>query len=687
MQSIFTCLRIPHLLAKKEVVLLATVAALAVALSIYSHQHYNSTANKILEIASKDITSNAKIQANDLSLILENGLDSVITNLQVLSSSPTIRNNDNDSLSLLDAVQESTNELPDFYMWLDKDGRLIWISGMNVTSYNSQKGLDLSHNQYFSVPRFTFAPYYSHGQIQSIDGIPRLYMSYPIIDKSTNSSTKLFKGVVVAAISFNVTDNILKRQASSSEVAGNSIILLDRSGEILLYSEDSNGNLPGRNIYENEIDFLGMQMDSYLINSFLKRSVNEPHSEFRDLVLDGGENRNTIVSDPIFVNGQHFWTIFVFAPHHLANDVIGLFNQQTSVSLVVIIMIIVVSSGIASIIMLWNKRLALLVNMRTRQLQLKSEELDEANWSLKDTNKRLSFINQQLLFSNKQLFEANKKLKNHDKIQKEFINIAAHELRTPIMPILGGLELLSDKLDNQTKEMIKEETSMITRNTERLHKLAEDILQVSTIETGNFKVDIQETNLDSLISTTIDDVKRKYSHERNIPIIMETGSSRHRQHKEQQEQHVDNKGKLELLSSPPERSLLCDPEKISQVVFNLLDNALKFTNRGMVIVSISKNYDVFGEKGASQDREREEFLVSIKDTGKGIDPSVKDRLFQRFASQSANGAGLGLYLSKKIIEAHGGRIWAESNNDGTQGSTFIFSLPIAGPENIQAVEI
>lgn len=379
----------------------------------------------------------------------------------------------------------------------------------------------------------------------------------------------------------------------------------------------------------------------------------------------------------------NIWTIFVLAPHHLASDVIGLFNQQTSVSLVVIIMIIVVSSGIASIIMLWNKRLALLVNTRTKQLQLKSEELDEANRSLKDTNKRLSFVNQQLLLSNKQLFEANKKLKNHDKMQKEFINIAAHELRTPIMPILGGLELLSDKLDNQTREMIKEETSMITRNAERLHKLAEDILQLSTIETGNFKVDIQETNLDSLISTTINDVKRKYSHEKNIPIIMETGSSRHRHHKEQQEQHVDDKGKLELLSSPTERSLLCDPEKISQVVFNLLDNALKFTNRGMVIVSISKNYDVFREKGASQDREREEFLVSIKDTGTGIDPSVKDRLFQRFASQSANGAGLGLYLSKKIIEAHGGRIWDESNNDGTLGSTFKFSLPIDGPENIQ----
>lgn len=673
-----TRLAISDLLGKYRVLLLAVTAVLAVLLSIYSYQHYNSTANKILEIATKDITSNAKIQANDLSLVLENGLDSIITNLQVLSTSPALRNYDNDSLSLLDAVQKSTNELPDFYMWLDKDGKLIWISGMN-TSYNSQRGLDHSHNQYFSVPRYTLAPYYSYGQIRSIDDIPRLYMSYPIIDKSTNS-TEFFKGAVVAAISFDVTDNILKRQTSSSlEVARNSIVLLDKSGEVLLYSEDSNENLPSRNVFESGIELLEMEeKESSSINSFFKRSLNEP----RDLVLDEGENKNTIVSDPIFVNDQHFWTVFVVAPHYLASDVIALFNQQNNISLLVIIMIIVVSSGIASIIVSWNRRLASLVSMKTGQLQLKSEELNRANESLRESNKKISFVNQQLLLSNEQLLEANKKLENHDRMQKEFINIAAHELRTPIMPILGGLELLSDKLDNETKESIKEDVSMISRNAERLHKLAEDILQVSTIESGNFKLDIQKTNLNSLISSIIEDVKRKYSHEKNIPIVMEIQSlSEHPRKEQQQKGQVNYKWKLELLSSQTERSIHCDPQKISQVVFNILDNALKFTDRGQVIVTIFENTKAIGEGAASHDKKREEVLVKIKDTGTGVDPSIKDRLFQRFASQSVKGTGLGLYLSKKIIEAHDGRIWAGSNTDGSQGSTFTFSLPVAGPEN------
>lgn len=673
-----TRLAISDLLGKYRVLLLAVTAVLAVLLSIYSYQHYNSTANKILEIATTDITSNAKIQANDLSLVLENGLDSIITNLQVLSTSPALRNYDNDSLSLLDAVQKSTNELPDFYMWLDKDGKLIWISGMN-TSYNSQRGLDHSHNQYFSVPRYTLAPYYSYGQIRSIDDIPRLYMSYPIIDKSTNS-TEFFKGAVVAAISFDVTDNILKRQTSSSlEVARNSIVLLDKSGEVLLYSEDSNENLPSRNVFESGIELLEMEeKESSSINSFFKRSLNEP----RDLVLDEGENKNTIVSDPIFVNDQHFWTVFVVAPHYLASDVIALFNQQNNISLLVIIMIIVVSSGIASIIVSWNRRLASLVSMKTGQLQLKSEELNRANESLRESNKKISFVNQQLLLSNEQLLEANKKLENHDRMQKEFINIAAHELRTPIMPILGGLELLSDKLDNETKEIIKEDVSMISRNAERLHKLAEDILQVSTIESGNFKLDIQKTNLNSLISSIIEDIKRKYSHEKNIPIVMEIQSlSEHPRKEQQQKGQVNYKWKLELLSSQTERSIHCDPQKISQVVFNILDNALKFTDRGQVIVTIFENTKAIGEGAASHDKKREEVLVKIKDTGTGVDPSIKDRLFQRFASQSVKGTGLGLYLSKKIIEAHDGRIWAGSNTDGSQGSTFTFSLPVAGPEN------
>jgi signal transduction histidine kinase len=160
---------------------------------------------------------------------------------------------------------------------------------------------------------------------------------------------------------------------------------------------------------------------------------------------------------------------------------------------------------------------------------------------------------------------------------------------------------------------------------------------------------------------------------------METQSLGDQPLKEQQEQQVNYNGKLELLSPRTERSIICDPQKISQVLFNILDNALKFTNKGQVIVTISEKNKAIEESAASQDKKSEEVLVSIRDTGTGVDPSMKDRLFQRFATQSVKGTGLGLYLSKKIIEAHGGRIWAGSNNDGSQGSTFTFSLPVAGP--------
>jgi hypothetical protein len=156
----------------------------------------------------------------------------------------------------------------------------MWISGMNNTSYKQDKGIDLSHNQYFTVPRYTFAPYYSDGTVESIDGTPRMLISYPIIEmKNTNkvdinintttdkveedsnegsspyaetqSSTRAFKGVVVAAISFDVANSILKKQASSSsEVARNSVILLDKKGDILLSSEDDYKTSHGRNIFE-----------------------------------------------------------------------------------------------------------------------------------------------------------------------------------------------------------------------------------------------------------------------------------------------------------------------------------------------------------------------------------------------------------------------------------------------------
>jgi len=110
-----------------------------------------------------------------------------------------------------------------------------------------------------------------------------------------------------------------------------------------------------------------------------------------------------------------------------------------------------------------------------------------------------------------------------------------------------------------------------------------------------------------------------------------------------------------------------DKEKLIQVISNLLNNAIKFTEEGTISVSTEV-------KGNG----RMEVLVTIKDTGQGIHPEIEPRLFSKFASKSLQGTGLGLFIAKSIVEAHGGKIWAE-NNSGGKGATFTFSLPVSQP--------
>jgi two-component system, OmpR family, sensor histidine kinase VicK len=229
-------------------------------------------------------------------------------------------------------------------------------------------------------------------------------------------------------------------------------------------------------------------------------------------------------------------------------------------------------------------------------------------------------------------------LQIHDKMRQEFINIVAHELRTPIMPILGGIELLE----------------MITRNANRLQKLAEDIVEVADIERGSFEIEVKNgMDLCSMMPNVISAMEKKYESDGKMISIS-----------------FDSKNNI------PNHDLLiaCDADKIIQVLFHLLDNAMKFTEKGKVMVSMRK---MCGN-----------VIVSIVDTGRGIDPSIKNTLFEKFVSKSEdNGTGLGLYLSKKIIEAHGGKIWAENNiiNDNNINArhrsnvweaTFTFSLPL-----------
>jgi two-component system, OmpR family, sensor histidine kinase VicK len=247
---------------------------------------------------------------------------------------------------------------------------------------------------------------------------------------------------------------------------------------------------------------------------------------------------------------------------------------------------------------------------------------------------------------------ANEQFKLSDKMQREFINIAAHELRTPAQSVLGYAELMRENaLDKQAKigESI-EEIEAIYRNAVRLQKLTNDILDVSRIESQTLNLDKEVFDLNELMQRIVQDYKSYLRRHSNS--ISNT------------------KGPVQLFGYTGDCELIieADRDRINQSISNLINNAIKFTSQKGGIISIKT--EKRNDKGENQ-----EVIIDVKDTGEGIHPEIIPRLFTKFASMSNSGTGLGLYISKSIVEAHGGRIWAENNSNG-KGATFSFSLPI-----------
>jgi two-component system, OmpR family, sensor histidine kinase VicK len=239
------------------------------------------------------------------------------------------------------------------------------------------------------------------------------------------------------------------------------------------------------------------------------------------------------------------------------------------------------------------------------------------------------------------------KLKEADNMKNEFINIAAHELRTPIQPILSLSQVLQSKIkDTKQRELL----DAIVRNAKRLQRLTNDILDVTKIESHSLNLNKEQFELSNVISNCISDI-------------------------EDQDEKVRN-GKLELFYEPSKQDIFVEADRvrISQVISNLLNNAVKFTEDGAVSIDV-----VVKENNNNGNNNGNFIIVSVKDSGEGIDPEILPKLFTKFATNSEKGTGLGLFICKSIVEAHGGRVWTQSNNTGGErrtGATFCFSLPI-----------
>jgi len=590
--------------------MISLIVLAGIIFSFLTYQYYLKNSSEIQKIAVEHIQNSTLIKVTDLSHLLRNKLDLVTVNLQLLASSKELSEQNLElGKILVNSAQKTTANVVDFYNWVDSNGSSIWSSAnFDVNTNMKFKVFSNASALYFSKVKDTQVPTYSN-TLKFTNGQSGILILYPIIDtqnRSTNinRTNEQFKGAILAGITSDTLNQYLGSQISPLSSAN--LSLVDSSG---LMTVTGIPQLTGTNVFDRKFSSLtertGVNKNVKSIIDVFRSAASNPKTGTTDVTFEGKDL--TISYAPVVSNGIHYFTIILILPHSLASSLDELVVQQRNFAVAAMLIIVLSALGIFFVITYWNKGLRRVVYIQTKELQ-----------------------------------ETAKKLTYHDKLQKEFIDIAAHEFRTPIQSVLGYSEMIHANLKNFDQYFEK-----IIRNARRLEKLTEDILDVSRIEGNNLQLSKSNFDLNRTIQQVIEDYQKEAAN-KNVKII------------------------LDFKKNVP-TTIYADEARLQQVINNLLSNAINFTNNGTVIIKAYKaQVDTNVEMGQ---QDEESIVVEIKDTGSGINPEMLPRLFEKFATRSGSGTGLGLYISKSIVDSHGGKIWAYNNKDGI-GATFTFTLPI-----------
>lgn len=590
--------------------MISAIVAAGVIFSILTYQYYMRNSSDIQHIAVEHIQSTTLVKVSDLAQILKNKFDLVTINLEMLSSSRELIDQRLElGRILLNSAQKTTTNFVDFYSWVDSNGTRIWSSSnVNDTSDEKIKEFSTAAQAYFEKIKDAQVPAYSN-TIKLTDDQSGILILYPIIDTqnrtTAQNNTNKFRGAILAGISSKTLDGFL--QSYIPPLASANLSLIDSSGMMILTGIPE---FVGTSVFNKKFDsVVGRSSNDYIrgknMVDLFRSAVQSPRVSTTDVTLDGKEF--TVSFAPVMSNGIHYFTTILILPHTLASSLDDLVAQQRNFAVIAMIIIVASALGIFFVITYWNKGLRKVVYIQTKELQ-----------------------------------ETTKKLTYHDKLQKEFIDIAAHEFRTPIQSVLGYSELIHTNLKNFEQYFDK-----IIRNAKRLEKLTEDVLDVSRIEGKNLQITKSYFDLNQTIKQVIED-HQKEALDKNVKISFESKNN------------VTN-------------TIYADEARLLQVIDNLISNAINFTNNGDIRISSYRGKE--DNNGENDDADKESIVVEIKDTGAGINPEMIPRLFEKFATRSISGTGLGLYISKSIVDSHGGNIWAYNNKDG-KGATFTFTLPL-----------
>jgi signal transduction histidine kinase len=566
-----------------------------------------------------------------LSKHVESDLDRVVMRLELLAREPTLQNGEltsHDTSTLLKQAESDINSqiTPiDTLGLLNSSNILVNIS---PDEYRKYIGLDRSQTEYVQEVNKNWQPYISSGFVGAL-GRYIIAIGVPI----TNLETGRHAGIITTA---PFTTQFFERYGNILNINTQFIVALDKDAKYLTAAPPQ---LVGKDFFAEEVQKLtNGNPDVYRLYENAVR-FGEPGSA----VFDTGVGEHFATAYPV-VYGRQGQIMTVI----LSNPTAAIYSDIENALFVQKLQTIIILTAATSA----TSALIFFILRRNAALERKVEE-------------RTS-----------ELRTANEQLRNHDKMQKEFINVAAHELRTPIVPILGFSELLYSNAKGQQRQVQEEEQKemleIILRNANRLHQLTEDILDVTRIESHSLQIRKERFNLNDVILNVIEDYKKQIANHNNgnVKLVYEPANS----------------GNTATLVE-------ADRRRLTQVISNLLNNAIKFTEEGTVTVTTSmiKGKDV-GRERREGERAAEEVVIAIKDTGTGIDPELMPRLFTKFATKSYQGTGLGLFIAKSIVEAHGGKMWAENNNKGSdsdrkhKGATFYFTLPVVSMTELRMGE-
>jgi signal transduction histidine kinase len=515
-----------------------------------------------------------------------------------------------------DRIQKLMNEKFDQINDITKVDGLFIADEDNIITYNivsegkrSFVNIDISFRDYIQETRDTLKPVFSDG-FKGIDNIFSIALTVPIV----NSDSGKYIGTIGIQIP---TEPFFAHSGNINNINSQFLVAYDSKQN---YLATPRTQFIGKNFFDTDVQKFFNVTD---IQNNYYRKIFSGELLGGSAVYDFGSGERLNTGYPILLQEKPTYFIFVITPttqiYSHINDILHTervkgFSLIFGLSFAVLILIL--------FLIKWNNTLNIEVKKRTK-------ELHESN--------------RQLSLSNQEIAHANEELKVHDKMQKEFINIASHEIKTPLQAILSASQLLQMYPERQKKF-----ASAIQRNAIRLQRLSNDILDVAKIESRSLKLKKELIDLNELISNIIEDYKT---------IIVK-----------------DNQNvRLFFKSSHYALFVEADKERIAGVISNLLSNAIKFTKKGEIFVSIEK-----------EDNSNSPYaLVTVKDTGEGIDPDILPKIFSKFITKSFEGLGLGMYIAKNIVEAHKGKIWTENNNNnnknknGNGGAIFYFTLPLS----------